>query len=333
MKKASQFALSFVGIAAIAAGAFGISRWRSHDGSKTEYREHQVHYGTIEVNVLATGVVQPENRLEIKPPIAGRAEKVLLEEGQKVKAGQPLLLMSSTERAALLDAARARGPEELKKWQELYRPAPVLAPVNGTIILKNIEPGQTFTTNDAVYVMSDRLTVQAQVDETDIGQVRVGEAATIFLDAYPDQKIEGKVDKVAFEAKTVNNVTTYTATIVPDETPDFMRSGMTANVTFKVATKDHVLTIPADAIKTRGEQKTVLLAGQPPREQSIETGITDGKRVEVSSGLAENDRVLVPKIENFLKAKNQGANPFGGPMSNTGQGRRGSGGGGGPAPH
>lgn len=327
MKKSSKIVFSLVGVVAVAASAFGLSRWRGRDGGKTQYHHHTVQYSTIEVNVLATGVVQPENRLEIKPPIAGRADQVLVEEGRKVKAGQPLLLMSSTERAALLDAARARGPEELKKWRELYRPAPVLAPVNGTIILKNIEPGQTFTTSDAVYVMSDRLTVQAQVDETDIGQVRVGEPATIFLDAYPDQKINGKVDKVAFEAKTVNNVTTYTATILPDEIPDFMRSGMTANITFKVAAKERVLTVPADAIKTRGNQKIVLAAGQPPRELTVETGITDGKRVEIVSGLNENDSILIPKIENFLKAKNQGANPFGGPMNNSGQGRRGGGGG------
>ena len=283
-----------------------------------DYKEIAVERGTIAVNVLATGVVQPENRLEVKSAITGRAEQVLVKEGDTVKKGQTLVVMSSTERAALLDAARSHGPEELKKWEALYRAAPILAPVSGTIILKNIEAGQTFSTTDAILVMSDRLTVQAQVDETDIGSVKVGQPAFIYLDAYPTEKIEGVVDKVAYEAKTVNNVTTYIATILPKKVPDFMRSGMTANVTFNVSTKEDILAIPADAIRTRGNLKFVTVATSDGKgeERKITTGISDGKRVEVSEGLAESDRLRIPRLSSLMKNKN-GANPFGGPMNNN----------------
>ena len=52
--------------------------------------------------------------------------------------GQILAWMSSTERAALMDAARSKGPEEVSRWEELYRPTPILAPIRGTVISRNI---------------------------------------------------------------------------------------------------------------------------------------------------------------------------------------------------
>lgn len=205
--------------------------------SEESYREVAVQRSDLEVTILSTGTVQPQNRLEIKPPVAGRIERVLVKEGQKVRVGQILAWMSSTERAALLDAARAQGADEIKKWEELYKPTPILAPLSGIVILKNVEPGQTFTTTDAVFALSDRLTVKAQVDETDIAEIKVKQTAIVTLDAYPDQKIPAVVDQIAFEAKTVSNVTTYIVDVVPDSEPEFMRSGMTANIKFFVKSK------------------------------------------------------------------------------------------------
>src|SRR3954470_5738623 len=96
--------------------------WNATRSPKVTYREVPVKRGDLQITVLATGTVQPENRLEIKPPIAGRIEQVLVQEGQNVKKGQLLAWMSSTERAAMLDAARSQGPAEVKKWEQLYRP-------------------------------------------------------------------------------------------------------------------------------------------------------------------------------------------------------------------
>src|SRR5262249_54993338 len=147
------------------------------------------------------------------------------------KKGQVMAWMSSTERAALLDAASARGEDELKQWEELYRPTPILAPIPGTVIARNVESGQTFTVSDAVLTMSDRLTVKAQVDETDIAQIALKQRASIVLDAYPQEKLDAIVDQIAYDAKTVNSVTTYVVDVLPRNTPKFMRSSMTANVT------------------------------------------------------------------------------------------------------
>jgi len=81
--------------------------------------------GSIRMAVSCTGAVLPKNRLEVKPPVNGRIERVLVKEGDKVKTGQILAQMSSTERAALLDAARGQGEEKFKYWQETYKPIPL----------------------------------------------------------------------------------------------------------------------------------------------------------------------------------------------------------------
>ncbi|MEI6805360.1 MAG: biotin/lipoyl-binding protein [Myxococcaceae bacterium] len=113
-------------------------QYRKKSHVEVTYQEIKVERGDIVVTVLATGTVAPENRLDIKPPVAGRIEEVLVLEGQKVKKGQILAWMSSTERAALIDAARSIGPAEVKKWEENYKRTPIMAPINGMIIVRNV---------------------------------------------------------------------------------------------------------------------------------------------------------------------------------------------------
>lgn len=296
MRRAARALIAVAAVAAVAALAAHL--WRGGEETGPVLREVKVERGELAVTVLATGVVQPRNRLEIKPPIPGRAERVLVREGQVVRKGEILAWMSSTERAALLDAARAKGPEEVKRWEELYRATPILAPIAGTLIARNVEPGQTFTSQDAIFVMSDRLTVKAQVDETDIAQIRLKQRAVVELDAYPGKPVRGAVEQIAYDAQTVSNVTTYEVDVLPERIPPFMRSGMTANVRFEVARVDDALLLPANAVRRRGEGATVLVpAGKrPPVERRIETGLSDGKHVEIVAGLSEGDTVLAPEL-------------------------------------
>ena len=294
----------------IAGAGFGVRYYFQKNEIGMQLRENKVERGNIEITILSTGTVQPENRLEIKAPIPGRVEKILIKEGDYVRKGKILAWMSSAERATLLDSAQASGEEEVKKWEEIYRPTPIIAPIEGTIVLKNIENGQTFTTTDAILVMSDRLTVKAQVDETDIASIKLKQAAEITLDAYPETKISAKVDQIAFEATTVSNVTTYIVDVLPKEIPHFMRSGMTANVKFFMDGKNDVLTLPNDAVKILDGRSTVIVLQNGDRvEKEIEIGITDGKKIEVVSGLNEGDIVFSAQIKPRDKSKS-GSSPF-----------------------
>lgn len=254
----------------------------------------------ITITVLSTGSVQPKNRLEIKPPVAGRIDSVLIDEGEVAKQGALLATMSSTERAAMLDAARAQGETELERWKSFYRPTPIIAPLDGTVILRNIEPGQTVTASDAVLVMSDALMVKAQVDETDIASIQPDLTAIITLDAYPEEEIPATVTKIAYEAETVNNVTTYAVEVTPLSAPATMRSGMTANVVFRILRHQNVLTLPVSAILYEGVH-TFVQSRDPQSGKvlraPVQLGVSDGERVEILSGLADNAEVLPPTMD------------------------------------
>ena len=296
----------------ITAGAISYYVFKDN-GSQVTYRAIPVKRGDIVQFVQSTGTVSPQNRLEIKPPIAGRIDEVLVKEGEVVKKGKILAWISSSERAALMDSVRTQGEAEIKKWENLYRPTPVIAPINGTIILRNVEAGQSFTNTDPIFVMADRLTVKAQIDETDIALIKLDQPTTILLDAYPKNPIKGKVVHLAYDATVTNNVTTYAVDILPIEPPDFMRSGMTSNVNVEVARLDNVLKLPLSALIQDEEGSMVLVPhGEKQRAIPVETGMDDGKLVEITSGLNENDQVLI-KVNNGKSKKSSASSPiFGG---------------------
>ncbi|MCK4423007.1 MAG: efflux RND transporter periplasmic adaptor subunit, partial [Candidatus Omnitrophica bacterium] len=242
-------------------------------------REINPVYGNIETIISTTGTVQPQNRLEVKPAINGRIEEILVKEGDKVKTGDILAWMSSKERAALLDAARTEGAGKLDYWKQAYKATPLIAPINGEVIVRSVEPGQTVTSSDAVIVLSDRLIVKANVDETDIGKVKVGQPALINLDAYSQTRVKAAVDHIAYESKTVSNVTIYEVDILPAKVPPLFRSGMSANVDIIDNKKEKVLLIPLEAVIRKDNKDFVSLVKKNSRkavEHPVELGLSNG---------------------------------------------------------
>lgn len=294
--------------------ALVIIKTKNKGSEKEITQETSPAMGTIRVFISTTGTVLPKNRLEVKPPVNGRIESILVQEGEKVRQGQTLAWMSSTDRAALLDAAQAQGEEALKYWKDAYKPIALLSPINGEVIVATTQPGQTVTTGDAVVVLSDHLIVRAQVDETDIGKITGNMKAVITLDAYPDTKIKATVEHIYYESQTVNNVTIYPVDLIPLEVSSFFRSGMNASVDFMVQDKNNILTIPVEAVSRENGESYVLLkeaGGRESVKSRVELGITDDKNVEVISGLSEKDRIIVKSKKYSLpKSSNNGTNPF-----------------------
>jgi membrane fusion protein, macrolide-specific efflux system len=291
-----------------------IARMKKNQGPTEIAREIKPEVGSIQVAISTTGTVYPKNRLEVKPPIGGRIESILVKEGDNVKTGQILAWMSSTERAALLDAARGQGEEKLKYWQDAYKPIALLAPIDGEVIVSTTQPGQTVTTSDAVIVLSDQLIVRAQVDETDIGKVKLDQKATVSLDAYPDVKFNAVVEHIYYESGTVNNVTIYKVDLVFEDALKFFRSGMNAGIDFVVAGKEDALLLPVGAVHKDKDENYVLLkqaGSQNPAKRVVQTGITDDKNYEVLSGITANDTIIISTKEYvFPNSSSTGSNPF-----------------------
>lgn len=268
--------------------------------------------GDIEITVITTGVIEPRNRLEIKPSIGGRIEEILVREGDQVSSGDILVWMSSTERAALVDAARSQGEEALKYWEEAYKKTPIISPIDGKVIVRSVEPGQTIASSDAILVLSDRLVVKAQFDETDIGKIRKGQDALITLDAYPDVRLEGAVDHVAYESEIVNNVTIYEVDILLIEIPEILRSGMSVTVEVIEKKAEGVLMIPSSAIHYKKDREFVMVQERRGKivERNIEIGLNNDHTAEVTSGLSEEDNIIVQDEAYLPRKKKSGTNPF-----------------------
>ena len=270
--------------------------------------------GDIQLSVVTTGVVEPQNRLEIKPSISGRVEEIVVEEGSIVKQGDILAWMSSTERAALVDAATSQGGQDRQYWEDVYKKTPIISPIDGKVIVRSFEPGQTITTSEPLLVLSDRLIVSAQFDETDIGRVKVGQKAVITLDAYPQDIIEGAVGHIAYESELVNNVTIYDVDIIPLEIPEFFRSGMSANVEVIEHERRGVMLIPVGAIQDEQGKKFVMIKkkqGNGIEKRQIETGLMDASNAEVISGLTQTD-IFIVNDQGYspVKKRSEGTNPF-----------------------
>ena len=283
---------------------------------KSRNASYQVLYPeriNLRESITCIGIVEPRNRLEIHPTISGRIDTIMVKEGQKVKTGEILVWMSSEERAALIDAARAKGSSSIEYWARAYKPIPILAPISGTIIVRDIEPGQSVTSTATILVISDRLIVRAIVDETDIGKVMKNQKSVISLDAYPDVSVPGVVNHISYESTTVNNVTTYEVDIIPDTVPAVFRSGMTANVDIIQAEKKDALSIPVSAVqKKAGRSEIQVFRGnsKKPVSLAIETGISNGSMIEVVSGIDEKTRIAVSGGTFELPAGEETVNPF-----------------------
>ncbi|OGS66715.1 MAG: hypothetical protein A3J79_00435 [Elusimicrobia bacterium RIFOXYB2_FULL_62_6] len=300
-------------ILALAGGGWYYYKGRKKTG-EVRYVSAEVTSSEVSETVDTTGEVVPLNRVEVLPSAGGRIEEIVVEEGDKVRAGDVLALMSSQDRVAILDAARSMGDDKLKEWKEAYKPIKIMSPLDGTIILKDVVEGQTVGASAVLFAISDNLILTANVDESDIGKVRKGQSALITLDAYPDKPVSGKVFQILDEGKNQSNVIIYKVKIRPDRVPTFFKSQMTANIKIEVAKRQNALMIPSAAVTLDASGATAVitsLVDKKPVYTRIETGLDQGDLVEVTKGLEEGDAVMYAgRSYRAQKASAEGTNPL-----------------------
>jgi HlyD family secretion protein len=182
----------------------------------------------------------------------------------------------------------------------------IVAPVDGTVVARNMDVGQTVAATfqaPTIFLIAQDLTkmqVDTNVDEADVGPIRVGQQANFTVDAYPGTVFPGKVAQIRQAPINVQNVITYDV-VVEVANPDLkLFPGMTATVKILTGRAAGVIRIPVAALRFRPPAKTkavgqsiyVLDQGQP-KAVPVTLGITDGNFIQVISGLSEGDRVIV----------------------------------------
>ncbi len=269
--------------------------------------------GEISDVVDTTGHIEPLNRVVVKPAVAGRVDKIIAEEGDKVKSGQVLAYLSSTDRVAILDAARAKGEEVLAKWENTYKPTPVLSPLDGTVIKRGVVKGETLDTSTEMFALADDLIVVAQVDEADIGRIKNGQRAVITLDAYPKDAFQGTVFQILREGVSVSNVITYSVKIRPDHVPSSFASEMSANIKVIITRKQKAVLLPVTALTDTEDGTRCVYKGSPqnPVLTPVKTGLDDGANVEILSGVEEGETIFSPGDGNMpQQAASDSSSPF-----------------------
>lgn len=295
---------------------------------KSEEKEQEksisVKRGDLSIKISATGLVQPKTKVEVIALKRGRINEILVEEGDQVKKGQILAWMSSEERVALVDTALAgleeakksqdekrikKAEEELEIAQNTYMQIPIVAPIDGTIILRGVEPGQTAPLDEPLFILADVLVVVAQVDEVDIGKVKKGQSVNVTTDAFPDRVYQGKVAKIAYESRVIANVTYYDVTTDLLITDEILKSGMTANVEIILLKKESILLVPAYSIKKdKGESFVLVKTDKGDYEKKqVKTGLSDSINIEILEGLAEGEKIILKAEEPQEKKKGKGS--------------------------
>ncbi len=192
----------------------------------------------------------------------------------------------------------------------------IISPVDGMIVSKNIEAGQTvaasFETPTLFNVAEDltKMKIEASVVEADIAKVKEGQTVEFSVDSYPDEIFTGTVTQVRNEAVTNSNVVTYEVIIEVDNSDLKFKPGMTANVEIITASKNDILVSPNKALRfsidngeTRYKDKGLwILDNGQPRRLAVITGIYDDDSTEVSGpDLQEGMEVIVERSETAKK--------------------------------
>jgi HlyD family secretion protein len=196
----------------------------------------------------------------------------------------------------------------------------ILSPVDGTVISRSVDIGQTvaasFQTPTLFSIAQDltKMQIDTNVDEADIGKVKVEQNVSFTVDAYPDTIFIGKVAVVRNAPITVSNVVTYDVVIQVDNSQLKLKPGMTANVSITIETRKDVLRIPNAAlrfkpteVKGKSEKpqdkqgmkgtKVWILENSKPKPVKVTIGLSDGSYTEISAGeLKEGQEIITDSL-------------------------------------
>lgn len=171
------------------------------------------------------------------------------------------------------------------------------------------------------------LDVSVGFAESDAPKVHVGQAATITLDALPNQTFAGHVIELDTDSTLVSNVVTYFAKVAFDTLPAGVKPGMTATVDVVLDKRDNVITLPTSAVSTTGTSESVTVKPVHGAEttRTITIGLRGDNAVEITSGLNVGDQVVITNVA----STGTGTFGGGGGLGGLGGGLRFGGGGGG----
>ena len=277
------------------------------------------------VTSTGSGTFAYADEATVTAAVSGEVTRVAVSEGDWVNRTQTLVVLSSDDLADSLQSAAdsLRNAEiSYERQTDQLDDYTVTSPIQGTIVDKNYNAGETSEANQVLCTIYDLsyLTMTLSVDELDISSIEVGQTVQVTADAVEGQTYTGTVTKVSVAGTSSGSATTYPVTIRIDET-DGLLPGMSVDATIELASAEDVLLIPSAALNrgntvlvTADSPSAANAAAQQPGEDvpegaeepelgqtggeeqeyvsvAVTVGVSDGNYVEITSGLQEGDVV------------------------------------------
>ena len=218
--------------------------------------------------------------------------------------------------------------------EENLAKATIAAPFDGLITAVNITEGE-MGSGTLFQIMSDDFQVILSVDEIDVGDISMGQEATITLETWPDDKITGAVTAIAPSANSGSSIVSYDVTLTLDESTLPILAGMTANAKLITSSRENVLVVPNAAItanRAAGTYTVNLVTGEMPElpaegegialgsrvdlptteKVTVTIGLKDGDYTQILSGISEGDTVMIGELAVPTFDFGGGGGPFGG---------------------
>lgn len=240
----------------------------------------------LDTQQLAIDLQQAQNTYQDKEALAQKAE-----DDAKNHDKDETFAQKATRTTA--QVARDNAYDSVKEAQRAFQDVVIASPITGLITTSSVIPGQIISSEVIAQVADfSQFVFDTDIDESDIGKIKLGQNATVVLDAYPDKIFSGKIDKITPQTKTTSQgatVVTIRINLGALEIPPV--NGLSGQSAVILESAENVLTIPLEALKDDGT--IALKNGQGYYFQKIEVGIRSDTEVEVKSGLNPGDSVVL----------------------------------------
>ena len=223
-----------------------------------------------------------------------------------VKAQDATGVQAREAEARQREAVAARELAESKLEQSTLR-----ASIAGTVLIRDVEPGDIVSPGKVLLVLNSagetRLT--AQIDEKNLPYLRIGQKALVSSDAFPDRTFDATLYYVSPGVDVSRG--SVEARFRVSAPPDYLRADMTVSISIDVARKASALTVPAEAVReSAGVRRVQVVRNGRVEAVKVETGVRTAARVEILSGIAEGDTVVLARdIANGSRVRPKEANP------------------------
>ncbi|MDX8459606.1 efflux RND transporter periplasmic adaptor subunit [Mesorhizobium humile] len=258
--------------------------------------EVQIERATASAKAAAAAVENAKVTLQENENAVVRAS-ALTKRGMATDQSLEAATATRDRSKAALDSAEANlaiAQADLKAQQTDLAKSTIYAPIDGIVLTRSVDPGQTVASSlqaPVLFVIAADLRnmeLQAAVDEADIGQVKPGQHARFTVDAFPDRPFDAEIRDISYASVTTDGVVTYKARLEVDNGELLLRPGMTATVSVVTRQAKGVLTVPSTAFRyrpmqqqTRGWSFSDLFTGRmghPNRQREATKAPTDGSR-------------------------------------------------------